>query len=104
MLIAAPERDRCAEIDKRIDQAITDDLQDRPLTGKVERALGATGYAALRAIKVWASGHVVILKGRVESYYLKQLAQATALAVEGTAQVRNELELIRPIQKRQKGR
>ena len=34
--------------------------------------------------------------GRVSSYYLKQLAQATALAVPGAHQIRNDLNVIPP--------
>jgi len=36
------------------------------------------------------------LKGRVPSYYLKQVAQQTALSVPNVDQVRNDLEVSRP--------
>jgi hypothetical protein len=46
-----------------------------------KRALRATGYLSLRAVKASVSGRVVILQGRVPTYYMKQLAQAAAMDV-----------------------
>jgi len=71
-------------------------LEDLPLARCVESALRATGYACLRAVDVSVSARVVILLGQVPSYYLKQLAQATALGVTGTCQIRNDLDVARP--------
>jgi osmotically-inducible protein OsmY len=71
-------------------------LEDLPLAERGERALRATGYAPLRGVKVTALGQMVILGGRVPSYYLKQVAQATALSLPGVGQVRNDLEVGRP--------
>jgi osmotically-inducible protein OsmY len=68
-------------------------LEDLRLAERVERALGATGYGPLRGIAVTVQARVVILAGRVPSYYLKQVAQTTALAVPGAHQVRNDLEV-----------
>ena len=67
-----------------------------PLAECVERALRATGYGSLRGVEVTARERMVILKGRVPSYYLKQVAQAAALAVPGGHQIRNDLEVERP--------
>jgi osmotically-inducible protein OsmY len=69
---------------------------DLGLAERVERALSATGYGPLRGIQVAAQGRFVILGGRVPSYYLKQVAQATALAVPGVRHVRNDLDVGRP--------
>jgi osmotically-inducible protein OsmY len=66
------------------------------LVERVQRALRATGYAPLRGIEVVVHARLVILAGRVPSYYLKQVAQETALAVPGTHQVRNDLDVARP--------
>jgi osmotically-inducible protein OsmY len=62
----------------------------------VARALCATGYGSLRGIAVTVRDRVVILEGRVPSYYLKQVAQAAARAVPGGYQIRNDLEVERP--------
>jgi len=75
---------------------LTQSLQDHRLAERVERALRATGYGALRAVRVSVNARVVILGGRVSSYYLKQLAQATALAVPGAQQIRNDLDVVQP--------
>ena len=66
------------------------------LAEHVERALCATGYGPLRDIEVLVQAQLVILGGRVPSYYLKQVAQTTALAVAGARQVRNDLDVTRP--------
>jgi osmotically-inducible protein OsmY len=71
--------------------------EDLCLAEHVESALCATGYGPLRGIEVTVHARLVILGGRVPSYYLKQVAQTTALAVPGTRQVRNDLYVSRPI-------
>jgi osmotically-inducible protein OsmY len=71
-------------------------LEDLRLAERVERALRATGYMPLRGIEVTVHARLVILAGRVPSYSLKQVAQATALAVPGAQQVRNDLGVGRP--------
>ena len=70
--------------------------EDLCLAERVERALRATGYGPLRGIEVTVHARLVILGGRVPSYYLKQVAQTTALAVLGARQVRNDLDVSRP--------
>lgn len=69
------------------------DLEDIGLSLEVQRALRATGYLSLRGADVGAHFGVVSLQGRVPSYYVKQLAQATALGVPGVCGVHNELEV-----------
>jgi osmotically-inducible protein OsmY len=70
--------------------------EDLGLAERVERALGATGHGPLRGIQVAVHAGLIILGGRVPSYYLKQVAQATALAVPGARHVRNDLDVGRP--------
>jgi osmotically-inducible protein OsmY len=70
--------------------------EDLCLATRIERALRATGYGSLRGIEVTAHARLVSLRGRVPSYYLKQVAQTTALAVPGARQVRNDLDVSRP--------
>ena len=74
----------------------TQNLEDARLAERVARALRATGYGALRGVVISVSARVVMLLGRVPSYYLKQIAQATALAVPGAHQIHNGLEVVRP--------
>jgi hypothetical protein len=67
---------------------------DVGLTERIERALQATGYGPLRAVEVSVNARFVCLAGRVPSYYLKQIAQATALAIAGTYQIHNRLDVV----------
>ncbi|MBA4187815.1 MAG: hypothetical protein C0467_07330 [Planctomycetaceae bacterium] len=59
----------------------------------VRIALDKTGYAWLRGVSVGTTHGVVLLQGTVPSFYLKQLAQVTVLAVPGVKLVRNELQV-----------
>ena len=70
-------------------------LEDVHLAEHVERALRTTGYGPLREIAVTAQVRLVILRGTVPSYYLKQVAQETALLVAGVDRVRNDLDVCR---------
>ena len=98
-LLTLPARER---IDEEIDAARGVALlpqrskEDLCLAECVERALRATGYGPLRGVRVAALARLVILGGRVPSYYLKQVAQTTALAVPGTRQLRNDLDVGQP--------
>src|SRR5262249_46261898 len=67
--------------------------RDRRLAEQVALALFATGYPALRNLEVVVGDRLVLLRGRVPSYYLKQLAQAAALAVPEVHQLCNQLEV-----------
>jgi osmotically-inducible protein OsmY len=75
---------------------LTGNLEDLRLAERIERALRATGYGTLRAIEVSVNARIVHLAGRVPSYYLKQIAQATALAVPGAHQIHNGLDVVPP--------
>ena len=79
----------------------TQSLEDQRLAEQVENALRATGYGALRTVRVSVCAGVVILAGRVSSYYLKQVVHATALAVPGAHQIRNGLNVVQPKSDRQ---
>jgi len=70
-------------------------LEERRLAQRVERALHVRGYRALRAVTVTVRGPLVILQGRVPSYYMKQMAQEAALEVPGVRKLRNDVQVIR---------
>jgi osmotically-inducible protein OsmY len=65
------------------------------LAQRVKQALCDRGYCALLDVRVSVCEEAVLLEGLVRSYYLKQLAQETALAVDGVNAVRNELVVVR---------
>jgi osmotically-inducible protein OsmY len=69
---------------------------DALLAERIRVALRASGYGPLRHIEVVACSGAVILTGAAPSYHLKQVAQATALAVLGTRTVRNDLAVADP--------
>jgi osmotically-inducible protein OsmY len=75
---------------------LTQNLEDLRLAERIERALRATGYAPLRGVQVTVHAGLVVLRGRFPTYYLKQVAQTTVLAVPGAHQVRSDLEVSRP--------
>jgi osmotically-inducible protein OsmY len=67
-----------------------------PVVGAIRRALDTTSHGWLHLVAVVTDGDVVVLRGRVPSFYLKQLAQAIVLAVPGVEGLRNELEVYVP--------
>jgi len=73
----------------------TQSREDRRLAERIEHALCATGYGALRDVEVSVTASIVILIGRVPSYYLKQLAQATAQADPEAHQIYNDLDVVK---------
>jgi osmotically-inducible protein OsmY len=60
----------------------------------VRSALRSTGHAPLRDLDVEICRGVVVLWGRVPTYYQKQLAQVTAQQVEGVRAIANGLEVV----------
>lgn len=80
----------------RVDSLLLQHLENLDLAERVERALSATGYGPLRDLAVTVHAGLVVLGGRAPSYYLKQVAQTTALSVPGVERVLNELEVCRP--------
>jgi osmotically-inducible protein OsmY len=66
---------------------------DRALQDRIEGALGESGYDQLRKLQVAVDAGEVVLRGRLPSYYLTQLALTKAMRVEGVARVRNEIQV-----------
>jgi osmotically-inducible protein OsmY len=69
---------------------------DEMLAEAVSEALCRSGNSWLKSVAISATDSLVILKGKVPTYYLKQLAQATVLKVPGVQLVRNEVEVGEP--------
>ncbi len=66
---------------------------ERALSRAVAKALGATGYSALRDLEIEMSNGIAVLWGRVPTYHQKQLAQAVAQNVEGVRGIANGIEV-----------
>jgi hypothetical protein len=58
---------------------------------QVVLALRQSSHPALRLLTVEETEETVVITGRVSSYYLKQLAQETALPVTGDRQLVNRV-------------
>lgn len=65
-----------------------------PIVAAARRALAATPYAWLQRVEVVADAGRVVLRGDVPTFYLKQLAQVTVLALPDFPGLRNELRVI----------
>jgi hypothetical protein len=55
-----------------------------------------SGYLALRDVSCVATGGELCLRGRLPSYYLKQVAQEIATSVAGPRRVINQIEISVP--------
>ena len=66
-------------------------VRDAGLVRKIETALSETGFPQLRNVVVAGNEELVTLQGRVDTYYQKQLAQSTAMQVDGVEALRNEI-------------
>jgi osmotically-inducible protein OsmY len=68
--------------------------QQVPLAELAERQLRSSPYLALRNVTCEARDGVVVLRGCLPTYYLKQMAQAVITRVEGVGQIVNEIEVV----------
>ena len=66
------------------------------LADRVLRRLRDTAYRALKNVTCECpdEGGVVVLRGRLPTYYLKQMAQAVAAREEGAKRVENRIEVV----------
>ncbi|WP_406695619.1 BON domain-containing protein [Singulisphaera sp. Ch08] len=63
---------------------------------EVERRLRGSGYLALRGLSCELHAGIARLRGRVPTYYLKQVAQAIVSEIDGVRQVINQIEIVAP--------
>ena len=61
-----------------------------------QAALRRSAYFELRGVSCDFAGGVLTLRGRVPTYYLKQLAQATVVDVPGVVEIDNRVEVALP--------
>ncbi len=60
-----------------------------------EARLGASSYHAVRRVRCTYEQGVLVLRGRLTSFFQKQLAQELVADIEGVKQVVNHVEVIR---------
>ncbi len=68
----------------------------REVAVQAERRLQRSSYQALRQIDCGYHEGVLTLRGRVPSYYLKQLALALVCEVAGVQRIDDRIEVIPP--------
>ena len=69
------------------------DIREDVLLNNLESALVANPYVAGRRLRIEnRAGHVTV-RGKVASYYQKQMAQESLLHVEGVEHLENQLEV-----------
>ena len=61
-----------------------------------EERLRKNSYFTLRNVRCTCRGGVLYLRGRLPTYYLKQLAQRTVAPVEGLTRIENQIEVAAP--------
>jgi len=70
-------------------------LLDNPSLGeRAEARLRANAYLALKNISCEFHEGVLTLRGCLPSYYLKQVAQAAVVGVEGVFRIDNRIEVV----------
>ncbi|MBX3415158.1 MAG: hypothetical protein KF708_20910 [Pirellulales bacterium] len=65
----------------------------RQLEKAARACLAGSGYAVLRQVKCEYHQGTLTLRGRVPSYYLKQIAQAKVLSCVGIMRIENSLQV-----------
>ena len=63
------------------------------LIQNLESALGSNPHVRGRQLRIETNAGHVVVRGRVGSYYQKQMAQESLLQVEGVENLENQLEV-----------
>jgi osmotically-inducible protein OsmY len=66
------------------------------ITELVEQCLRSNPYLALKTVSCdWLDG-VLVLRGCLPSYYLKQIAQEAVASLEGVERIDNQIQVVTP--------
>jgi osmotically-inducible protein OsmY len=68
--------------------------RDTELKDRVRRELFAAGYPVLRSVIVTVHEGLVTLRGSVNCYYEKQIAQTVAMRIDCVESLHNEIVVI----------
>jgi len=66
---------------------------DLSLADRVRICIHRMGYPQLRSVDCESQGDEVLLKGHIDSFYMKQVAQEVATKTPGVRTVRNQIEV-----------
>lgn len=88
-MITLMEENRTSEVfsSKRIDE------DERSILDKAHSLLGHSPYRELLGIECDLRDGVLILRGRVSSFYIKQIAQSAVFSLENVREIDNRLEV-----------
>jgi osmotically-inducible protein OsmY len=64
------------------------------VTGQAKKMLKDSPFHALRSLRVEQIGDYVLLKGQVDSFFLKQLAQETVRSATRGIEMHNEVSVV----------
>ena len=87
------ERTRTVKRSKVAGEARPPFTRRRKVRKLVERRLGESSYAPMRRVSCEYHEGVLILRGHVPSFYMKQIAQTLVGKVKGVGVVVNRLEV-----------
>lgn len=76
-----------------LEQTGNREMIDMPLDDRVLTALERSPYIGRRCLRFETSAGRVTLRGRVDSYFQKQMAQEAIRHVDGVHEIANELEV-----------
>jgi hypothetical protein len=88
MMLASPSRTDIVQQPRKTCESGDDALRIAAL-----KILQTSGYTALRRLRCEVAEAVVIIRGVLPTYYLKQMAQAVIQHLDGIRSVRNLVEV-----------
>jgi osmotically-inducible protein OsmY len=68
-------------------------MQPGPLLHRIDSAIRSSPHVVRRRVYLESAGGRVVLRGRVDSYYQKQMVQELLRGIEGIAEISNQLEV-----------
>ena len=68
-------------------------MQTGPLLHRIDSAIRKNPYVLHRRVFLESSQGRVVLRGRVDSYYQKQMVQEVLRGMDGISEISNELEV-----------
>ncbi len=68
-------------------------MQAAPLLHRIDSAIRKNPYVLHRRVFLESAQGTIILRGRVDSYYQKQMVQEVLRGMDGIAEISNQLEV-----------
>jgi osmotically-inducible protein OsmY len=68
-------------------------LDANPLATEAERILTTSGYGDLRNLRCECQDGVISIRGRLPSFFLKQMAQTLVARLSGVRRVNNQIKV-----------